>query len=154
MPDMAGTREALDVGIREYRREDYESVLALWAGAGLPFKPEGRDRRKIIDSQVRKPNVIFLVAECGGRIIGTVLATHDGRKGWINRLAVDPGFRRRGIGSGLVREAETRLEALGMDVLACLIEEGNEASVRTFETLGYERHPEVHYFVKKRYPGA
>lgn len=50
MLDMAGTREALDVGIREYRTEDYESVLALWAGAGLPFKPEGRDRRKIIDS--------------------------------------------------------------------------------------------------------
>jgi ribosomal protein S18 acetylase RimI-like enzyme len=151
---MAGTRKALGVGIREYRTEDYKSVLALWAGAGLPFKPEGRDRRKVVDSQVRQPNVVFLVAECGGRIIGTVLATHDGRKGWINRLAVDPGFRRRGIGSRLVRKAETRLEALGMDVLACLIEEGNDASARTFETLGYERHPEIHYFVKKRYPDA
>jgi ribosomal protein S18 acetylase RimI-like enzyme len=151
---MAGTREALGVGIREYRTGDYESVLALWAGTGLPFKPEGRDRRKIIDSQVRQPNVIFLVAESEGRLVGTVLATHDGRKGWINRLTVAPGFRRRGIGSRLVRETETRLEALGMDVLACLIEEGNDASVRTFETLGYERHPEIHYFVKKRYPGA
>jgi ribosomal protein S18 acetylase RimI-like enzyme len=151
---MAGTREALGVGIREYRTGDYESVLALWAGAGLPFKPEGRDRRKIVDSQVRQPNVIFLVAESEGRLVGTVLATHDGRKGWINRLAVDPAYRGRGIGSRLVRETETRLEALGMDVLACLIEEGNDASVRTFETLGYERHPEIHYFVKKRYPGA
>jgi ribosomal protein S18 acetylase RimI-like enzyme len=154
MPDMTGTREAPGLGIREYRTRDYESVLALWAVAGLPFKPEGRERRKIVDSQVRQSNVIFLVAEIEGRLVGTVLATHDGRKGWINRLAVDPAYRRRGIGSKLVREAETRLEALGMDVLACLIEEGNEASVRTFETLGYEHQPEIQYFVKKRYPGA
>jgi len=140
--------------IREYRTEDYESVLALWARAGLPFKPEGRDRRDSIDTQVRRPNMIFLVAESEGTLVGTVIATHEGRKGWINRLAVDPGFRRRGIGSWLVREAEDRLKGLGMDVLACLIEEGNDASVRTFETLGYERHPEIHYFVKKRYPGA
>ena len=151
---MTGTRGALGVGIREYRTGDYESVLALWAEAGLPFKSEGRDRRKIVDSQVRQPNVIFLVAESEGRLVGTVLATHDGRKGWINRLAVDPAYRRLGIGSRLVREAETRLEALDMDVLACLIEEGNDASVRTFETLGSEHHPEIHYFVKKRYPGA
>jgi ribosomal protein S18 acetylase RimI-like enzyme len=151
---MTGTREALGVGIREYRTGDYESVLVLWAGAGLPFKSEGRDRRKIVDSQVRQPNVIFLVAESEGRLVGTVLATHDGRKGWINRLAVDPAYRRLGIGSRLVREAETRLEALDMGVLACLIEEGNDASRQTFETLGYERHPEIHYFVKKRYPGA
>jgi len=151
---MTGTRGALGVGIREYRTGDYESVLALWAEAGLPFKSEGRDRRKIVDSQVRQPNVIFLVAESEGRLVGTVLATHDGRKGWINRLAVDPAYRRLGIGSRLVREAETRLEALDMDVLACLIEEGNDASRQTFETLGYERHPEIHYFVKKRYPGA
>ena len=142
------------VHIREYRTEDYESVLALWVRAGLPFKPEGRDKRDSIDAQVRLPNMIFLVAESEGTLVGTVIVTHEGRKGWINRLAVDPGFRRRGIGSLLVREGENRLRGLGTDVLACLIEEGNDASVRTFETLGYEHHPEIHYFVKKRYPGA
>ena len=151
---MTGTRETLGVGVREYRTKDYESVLALWAGAGLPFKPEGRDRRIIIESQVRQANVIFLVSERGGKIIASVLATHDGRKGWINRLAVDPGFRRQGVASKLVREARDRLQALGMDVLACLIEEGNDTSARTFEALGYRRHPEIHYFVKKRYPEA
>jgi ribosomal protein S18 acetylase RimI-like enzyme len=151
---MTETRVGSGVHIREYRTEDYESVLELWAGAGLPFKPEGRDRRDSIDTQVRRPNMIFLVAESERTLVGTVIATHEGRKGWINRLAVDPGFRRRGIGSRLVREAEDRLKGLGMDVLACLIEGGNDASVRTFETLGYERHPEIHYFVKKRYPGA
>ena len=151
---MTGKRVGSGVSIREYRAEDYESVLALWTLAGLPFKPEGRDRKNSIDAQVRLPNVIFLIAESEGKLVGTVIATHEGRKGWINRLAVDPGVRRRGIGSRLVREAEKRLEGMGMDVLACLIEEGNDASVRTFETLGYERHPEIHYFVKKKYPGA
>jgi ribosomal protein S18 acetylase RimI-like enzyme len=99
------------------------------------------------------PNVLFLVAEEGSRVIGTVLATHDGRKGWINRLAVDAALRKRGIGARLVREAERRLEALGMDILACLIEDDNAVSMEVFEKLGYKKHPEIIYFAKRKYPG-
>ena len=116
----------MDVVIRPFRMSDYDAVMALWAEAGLPLKPSGRDARDRIEAQLAEPNVIFLVAEAGGVIVGTVVATHDGRKGWINRLAVRGDMRRRGMGERLVREAEARLEAAGMDVLACLIEEGNE----------------------------
>jgi GNAT superfamily N-acetyltransferase len=92
--------------------------------------------------------------EEGGRIIGTVLATHDGRKGWINRLAVDAGARRKGIGAGLVRAAESWLESAGMDILACLIEEDNAVSMAVFEKLDYKKHPEIIYFAKRKYPGV
>lgn len=141
--------------IREFRIEDYDRVMELWAEGGLPLKPKGRDSRENILKQIREPNVLFLVAEEGegGRIIGTVLATHDGRKGWINRLAVDAALRKQGIGARLVREAERRLEALGMDILACLIEDDNAVSMAVFEKLGYKKHPEIIYFAKRKYPG-
>jgi ribosomal protein S18 acetylase RimI-like enzyme len=142
--------------IREFRIEDYDAVMDLWAEGGLPLKRQGRDSRENIAKQLRQPNVLFLVAEEGegGRVIGTVLATHDGRKGWINRLAVDAALRKRGIGARLVREAERRLEALGMDILACLIEDGNAVSMAVFEKLGYKKHPEIIYFAKRKYPGV
>lgn len=140
--------------IRPFRADDYDAVMALWKDAGLPLKPEGRDARQRICSQVTEPNVVFLLAETEGRVVGTVVATHDGRKGWINRLAVARGARRRGLGERLVREAEARLEAAGMDVLACLIEEGSNASMRLFARLGYVRKDDIHYFVKKRTPGS
>jgi len=154
---MADDDRAGGIGIRPFRVEDYDRVMELWAAGDLPLKPQGRDSRESIARQIGLPNVRFFVAEAGeegGRVIGTVLATHDGRKGWINRLAVDAALRRAGIGARLVREAERWLEAEGMDILACLIEADNAISMAVFERLGYKKHPEIIYFAKRKHPGV
>jgi ribosomal protein S18 acetylase RimI-like enzyme len=142
--------------IEAFRIDDYDSVMALWAAGGLPLKPRGRDSRESLARQIGLPNVRFLVARDGegGRLVGTVLATHDGRKGWINRLAVDAALRRRGVGARLVRAAEDWLASEGMDILACLIEDGNAVSMSVFEALGYKKHPEIIYFAKRKHPGV
>jgi GNAT superfamily N-acetyltransferase len=142
--------------IANFAAGDYDSVMELWSAGGLPLKPGGRDSRENILRQMGFPNVHFLVAREveGGRIVGTVLATHDGRKGWINRLAVDAASRRKGIGARLVRAAESWLETQGMDILACLIEDENAVSMAVFERLGYKKHPEIIYFAKRKYPGV
>jgi ribosomal protein S18 acetylase RimI-like enzyme len=142
--------------IREFRLADYDRVMELWAEGGLPLKPEGRDSRESIVRQIGLANVRFLVAEEGegGRVVGTVLATHDGRKGWINRVAVDATLRKRGLGARLVGEAERWLESQGLDILACLIEDDNAVSMAVFERLGYKKHPEIIYFAKRKYPGV
>jgi ribosomal protein S18 acetylase RimI-like enzyme len=147
---------SFDPAIREFRMGDYDRVMSLWAEGGLPLKPRGRDSRENIERQIRLANVRFLVAEAGegGEVIGTVLATHDGRKGWINRLAVDRRFQRRGHGVELVRAAERWLESEGMDILCCLIEDDNAVSMAVFEKLGYKKHPEIIYFAKRKYPGV
>jgi len=144
------------LAIREFRIGDYDRVMELWRQGGLPLKPQGRDSRDEIAVQIGLANVRFLVAEeaGGGRVVGTVLATHDGRKGWINRVAVDASRRRQGIGALLVRAAEAWLEAQGLGILACLIEEGNAVSMAVFEALGYKKHPEILYFAKRKFPGV
>jgi len=151
---MTDDAKTADLRVRTYRAGDYDRVMELWSEGGLPLKPRGRDGRENIDRQTRLPNVRFLVAEDKGRVIGTILATHDGRKGWINRLAVDAGLRKKGIGARLVREAEAWLESQGMDILACLIEDDNAVSMAVFENLGYKKHPEIIYFAKRKYPGV
>jgi N-acetylglutamate synthase len=151
---MTENGRAFEIGA--FHIEDYDRIMALWAAGGLPLKPHGRDSRKNIARQTGRPNVRFLVARDGrdGRVVGTVLATHDGRKGWINRLAVEAGLRRLGLGARLVRAAEAWLEAEGMDILACLIEDDNAVSMSVFERLGYKKHPEIIYFAKRKTPGA
>jgi len=133
---------------------DYRRVVDIWTEGRLPVKPQGRDSRANIEKQIALRNVLFLVAESGGRVVGTVLATHDGRKGWLNRLAVDASCRRRGIGRRLILEAEKRLAAAGMEIFACLIEDDNAVSMDVFERLGYTKHPEIIYFAKRQYPGV
>ena len=137
------------ISIREFRIEDYDEVLALWDNTGLEYRPQGRDSRQQIADQISQDRVIFLVAETNGQLVGSVLGTHDGRKGWINRLAVDTQHRHHNIARRLVSEVESRLAQLGIEVIACLIEDWNADSMRVFKKLGYERY-DVTYYSKRR----
>ena len=150
---MAVQKKAGGTGVRKFRLKDYDRVLELWAEGRLPFRPRGRDSRMNLARQIRLPNALFLVAENDGRVVGTVLATHDGRKGWINRLAVDSAYRGKGIGRRLVREAERWLAGSGLSIFACLIEDDNGGSMKFFKRLGYIKHTEILYFSKRKHPG-
>jgi len=135
--------------IRDFRIEDYDAVTALWTAAGLPFRPNGRDRREPVAREIEGDRALSLVAEEGPRIVGVVFGTHDGRKGWINRLAVAPDLRRRGLAKALVGEVEARLRRLGIGIVGCLIEQENRVSQAAFAELGYKRHPEIIYHAKR-----
>ena len=138
--------------IRNFKIEDYEKTMELWKLTELPYKPLGRDRKERIKKEIEKDINLFLVAEIEGKIVGTVLATHDGRKGWINRLAVHPDYRKKGLATKLVKYAEDWLSSQGIEIIACLIEEGNEPSMRLFKKLGYREHRDIIYFTKRKYP--
>ena len=138
-----------DIVVRRFRPEDYDGIVSLWADAGLGARLQGRDSAEKISQQVGNGNVALLVAELNGRIVGTVLGTHDGRKGWINRLAVHPEFRRKSIAARLVAEAERWLEESGLEIIACLIDGDNTTSIELFQKLGYEEW-DGKYFSKRR----
>ena len=144
---------AAEISIRPFRMSDYDHAIELWREGELPCRPQGRDSRERIEEEMKRGRSIFLVAELNGKVAGTILATHDGRKGWLNRLAVAEEFRRRGLARRLVTEAERRLGAMGLDIIAGLIEADNGVSLTVFERLGYERS-DVVYFSKRKGTGA
>ena len=135
--------------LRRLTLDDHAAILALWQRAGLhSIRLEGRDSRAEFDKQ-RAGGQMAIGLEENGRLIGVVLATNDTRKGWINRLAIDPDYRRQGYGEQLVRAAEEALRAAGMRLIAAFIEEGNAASLTLFEKLGYAVHPNITYVSKR-----
>jgi len=136
--------------IRPFNIDDYENVVALWQQAGLPCRPAGRDSRKSIEKEILQDTCYFFVAETGGRIIGTILGTQDGRKGWINRLAVDKDFRRRKTAQILLNTVEKQFKMDGLEVYACLIEAQNDTSMKFFEKSGYYKSPGIVYYSKRK----
>lgn len=129
---------------------DYPRIIALWKAAGLSFKPQGRDSREAFERQLAGGTQTAIGVETEeGELVGVVLATHDGRKGWINRLAVHPDYRRQGIARSLITAAEEVLRAQGIEIFAALIEPGNDASVELFLSAGYKDWPGMHYVSKR-----
>ncbi|MBU0596123.1 GNAT family N-acetyltransferase [Candidatus Bipolaricaulota bacterium] len=140
--------------IRELTISDYDAIVRLWEESGLPYRPEGRDRRDRIAHEIDGSCSVFLGAEEDGTLVGAVLGTHDGRKGWINRLVVAPTHRKRGIGAALVAEVERRLAELGIEIVTCLIETWNTGSMSFFEGLGFVEHGECVYYSKRKNPNV
>jgi len=142
----------MSVQVRRMRPEDYEAVVNIWTSSGLPYQSRGRDSGERIREQLRRDSSIFLVAEDRGRVVGTVLVTHDLRKGWLNRLAVAPEEQGKGIAKALVRRAEEELAAIGISIFAVQIHEHNDRSRRIFAELGYKEHKDIVYLSKRSGP--
>jgi len=135
--------------IRSLTIADYDQIVALWKRAGLPFKPLGRDCKDAVQAQMAEDPDFFLGAFEDNRLVGVVVATSDGRKGWINRLAVDPDFRRRGLAEKLISEAENVLQKHGVRMFCALIDADNKVSKQLFRKCGYKEHRDIVYFRKK-----
>ena len=130
---------------------DYDQLVRLWRKAGLPFRPRGRDSGKSIEAQMTGNPDFFLGVFEDSCLIGTVMASCDGRKGWLNRLAVDPEHRRRGIAKALINEAEKNLRERGIRVFSVdrSIKDSNESSKNLFKKSGYEELKDIKYFTKR-----
>jgi ribosomal protein S18 acetylase RimI-like enzyme len=144
-------RESLGISIRRLGLDDYDELLALWRRAGLhSLKPQGRDSRAGLTRQLASTIQTILGLEIDGQLVGAVVATHDSRKGWINRLVVDPDHRRRGYAARLIAAAEDVLHEQGMRVIAALVERDNPASLALFRKAGYaEIDAGIHYLTKR-----
>lgn len=133
---------------------DYDRVLDLWLRAGLPIRASGRDSKEAFSRQLTSGTQTILGYKKDGDLIGVIVATHDSRKGWINRLAVDPNWQRQGIGSLLIEAAEEELKRQGVKVIAALIFESNVRSIAAFKKAGYEADTRIRYFSKRHSENA
>jgi GNAT superfamily N-acetyltransferase len=131
---------------------DIAAICSLWERAGLSYRPKGRDTRAILTRRIEAGSDAFFGIFDDGRLIAVALATHDGRKGWINRVAVDPEYQRGGLARRLVERAEEYLHGEGMQIIAILIEGYNQASLEFFKQCGYVVFDGIHYLTKRDNP--
>jgi ribosomal protein S18 acetylase RimI-like enzyme len=121
--------------IRVYKPRDFTAVRRLWRGAGLKLSPS--DSRGELERARHRDADLFLVAVVGVRLVGVVLGRFDGRRGWVNHLAVDPTFQGQGIGALLVGELEKRLKVKGCPKVNLHILAENRDVSGFYRRLGY-----------------
>ncbi len=126
----------VSIKIRSYRDTDEDPVVLLWS---VIFRddPPWNEPREVIRRKLGVQPGLFLVAAEGESIVGTALAGFDGCRGWVHHVAVDPGYRRAGVGSLLMHAAESGLLAAGCPKLNLQVRGSNTAVVSFYESLGY-----------------
>ncbi|HYM40304.1 MAG TPA: GNAT family N-acetyltransferase [Thermoplasmata archaeon] len=136
------------IAIRRLRMSDYAAIIEVLRVCHLNPRVRGRESRRNLAKQLRSKQTLYLGAFDGPQLVGTVFGTHDTRKGWINRLAVLPEYRRAGIAARLVRECERGLRKYGLEMFAALIEAENTPSRSLFAKLGYTPSDILYYRIK------
>ncbi len=77
-----------------------------------------------------------LVAQVGRELVAAVVSGVTGERAWILRLAIDPGWRKRGLGSALLTQLERRLVSLGVRRFSALLPAGEVGST-AFRNSGF-----------------
>jgi len=134
------------VRLRDCRPEDIDEVLLLWARSDTIST--ANDSADALRTRLRRDLDLFLLAVDDRTIIGCVMGGWDGWRGNIYRLVVDSPYRRRGIATMLVTEAERRLRALGASRIYALAAEDEPAAIAFWRRLGYQPNPIVRPYVK------
>ena len=125
--------------------EEYDEILELWDRCDITYRPDGRDSREHVASELNESPEYWIAAYEDGDLVGIVVGSDDGRKGWVNRLAVHPRYRREGIASSLLEALESAFEDNGLRVFAALIEDNNDRSQAFFEAFEYDDSSIVYY---------
>jgi putative acetyltransferase len=126
--------------IEPMKISDYDHLLTLWQncpGIGL----SSADRPEAIETFLKRNPATCFCAWEDGRLAGTVLAGHDGRRGYLYHVAVAPDDRRRGLGNQLVSRALEALHQENIEKCHIFVFAQNEDGLRFWRDTGWaQRH--------------
>lgn len=135
--------ETLTLDIAEIRDADVDAAVALWERCGLT-RP-WNDPQADIALARRSASTTVLVGRCDGEVAATAMIGHDGHRGWVYYVAVDPNRRGHGFGRAIMMAAEDWLRQRGIAKLMLMVRPGNTRVQAFYETLGYDEQERVVY---------
>lgn len=126
---------AFDVGPLTAHR--YGEAAALWRATGLT-RP-WNDPLEDIHRSLAGPASTILACVVQDQLVATAMVGHDGHRGWVYYVAVEPGRQHAGLGRMMMSASERWLTERGAVKVHLMVRETNEQVTRFYEHLGYER---------------
>lgn len=134
-----------EVRIQPMTIGDYEDVRALWMtirGFGIRALD---DSREDIERFLRRNPTTSVVAECEGRIVGSILCGSDGRQGSLYHVCVAKEYRRQGIGTRMVGYCMQELRKIGINKVALIAFKNNDIGNAFWKKIGWKMSDANYY---------
>jgi len=130
------------IEIRELVPDDYDAVVALWrASDGVTMRDV--DQREPLSAYLVHHRGLSFVAVENGVIIGSTLCGTDGRRGYLQHVAVAKSHRRRGIASALVERSVNALAERGIDKCHLMVLADNVDAQAFWTRIGWKERSEI-----------
>jgi ribosomal protein S18 acetylase RimI-like enzyme len=129
-----------NIKTRDFSIDDYGATLQLWQRVEGLEVAEGDDKKGVTQFVTRNPG-LSRVAIDGSTVVGVAMCGHDGRRGCIYHLAVDPAYRRYGLGKRLVQECLDGLRRVGIVRAIILVADYNLGGAEFWKRSGWEDIP-------------
>jgi ribosomal protein S18 acetylase RimI-like enzyme len=122
---------------------DIAAVVSLWqrCGSTRPWNDPQAD----IALARQGTNAAVLLGRDGDAIVASALVGHDGHRGWVYYVTVDPGHRKKGFGRAIMTAAEDWLRARGIVKLQLMVRPDNTQVQAFYETLDYDEQERIVY---------
>lgn len=128
------------IDTREFRISDYDAALQLWHRVEGIEIAEGDDKEGIAQFLARNSG-LSRVALDGSTIVGVGLCGHDGHRGHIYHLAIDPAYQGCGLGKRLLDECLSGLRKTGVKRVIIMVADDNQRGTKFWERVGWEKIP-------------
>ena len=135
-----------EIIIRKMTSEDYDDVNALWHSIKGFVLRSIDDSREGVERFIRRNPDTCVVAEASGRIVGSILCGHDGRKGCMYHVCVAPDHRRRGIGKSMVSFALDKLKEEKINDVSIIAFSKNDVGNLFWSKLGWEMQNNINSY--------
>ncbi|MET0220903.1 MAG: GNAT family acetyltransferase [Tardiphaga sp.] len=122
---------------------DIAGVINLWRRCGL-VRPWNDPEADIALAQ-RDGNADVLIGRDGEAIVASVLVGHDGHRGWVYYVSVDPDHQRKDFGRAIMTAAEDWLRARGIEKLQLLVRGDNVPVKAFYESIGFGEQDRIVY---------
>ena len=132
--------------VRVMTADDYDEVHALW------MTIKGFAIRSIDDSKVgverflRRNPTTSVVAVEDEKVVGAILCGHDGRRGCLYHVCVDPSYRRRGIGKAMVVFCMNALKKEEISKVSLIAFTANDIGNAFWNTIGWTKREDLNYY--------
>ena len=126
--------------------EDYDQVYALWKKIkGFGIRSIDDSREGVARFLKRNPST-SVVAEEDGKIVGSILCGHDGRRGCQYHVCVDEAYRRHGIGRAMVVFAMKALQKEEINKVSLIAFTRNDIGNAFLNTIGWTERLDLNYY--------
>ncbi len=128
------------------QEEDYEQVKELWMSIkGFSIRSVDDSREGVLKFLRRNPTT-SVIARADGRVVGSILCGHDGRRAGLYHVCVREEYRKHGIGKRMVEFCLQALKEEGLSKVSLVAFTNNDIGNAFWTNMGWTKREDLNQY--------